>query len=161
MGFKHDMNINNTNLSFKSVIINNGGLDFVVQNDGKKAVQMLTEAQIKYRKSSWRLIVGDDGYQLYSPKTSNTYAGPFNVKKHRKTDKNNNVQEQLIIRTGENNRIKFIIDYPTRDAVVNIYKKIKNSAGLSKMLLLFEVLEQQNLLQKTNKRLRQTLNKIV
>lgn len=156
-----NMNIANNNLNFKSVIINNGGLNYVEQNDGKDAVQMLTDAQTKYNKSSWKLIVGDSGYRLCSPKTCNIYAGPFNIKKHRKVNKDNSIKEQIIIRTGENNRTKFIVDYPTREAVSNIYKKFKNAKGLSKILILFEALEQQHLLKKTNQKIRQSLKKII
>ena len=154
------MNITNGNLSFKSVVIKDGGLNYVRNNDGNEAFQMLTDAESKYKKSNWRLIVDQNGYSLFSPTTCNTYTGPFSIKRHRKVDKENNVKEQLIIRTGENNKTKFVIDYPTREAVLSIYKKIKNSTGLSKMLMLFEALEQQHLLQKANKKLRESLRRI-
>ena len=131
-----------SNISFKSIVIKDGGLNFIENNDGKDAVKKLVDSEAKYKDFNWNLIVNKDGYSLYSPMTKKTYAGEFFVRKHRKIENDNTVRDQLVIRTGEKNKNRFVIDYPSRTEVLKVYKNFKNAKGLSKMLILLEVLEQ-------------------
>lgn len=58
-----------SNISFKSIVIKDGGLNFIENNDGKDAVKKLVDSEAKYKDFNWNLIVNKDGYSLYSPMT--------------------------------------------------------------------------------------------
>ena len=148
------------NLNFKSVIITKGGAEYIKNNANQEEMALLSDAEKKYKDYNWDLIVNKDGFSLYSPETRELYVGPFSLKKHRKSDIDNNKKEQLIIRTGKNNRSKFVIDYPSRESVVNVYRKITKNTGLSKLLMIFEILEGQLLSNRANRKLRTLMKNV-
>ncbi len=152
--------ISHNMVSFKSVVINDDGLNYIKKYDGEKAVKLVTDAKEKYKQSRWKLIINQDGYFLCSPNSYKNYKGPFSVKKQHKKDCNNNYSDKLIIRTGKNNRIHFSIDYPSREAVFDIYKKIKNATGIKKIIMIFELLEKQSVLKKANEKIKSVLKRL-
>ena len=153
--------ISNSTINFKSIIIRDGGLSHIRKNDGDEAVKLVDEVKTKYQRFNWDLILDKNGYSLRSPSTCKKYYGPFNLKRQYKTNKSNGAKNKLIISTGENNKINFSIEFPSREIVFDAYKRIKNASGIKKMLMIFELLEQQYLLQKNNRKLKTALKKLL
>ena len=131
----------NSSFTFKGVTIQDGGLDYLKTQEGEVAVTKAQDAQKLFENSKWKLNISKDGYALKSPSTCKTYSGPFTVKKQFKTGAKREDTTALIVRMDKLNRIRYIIHFPDMKEVSKVYKAIKNSKGLDKMLLLLAVLE--------------------
>jgi len=142
-------------LNFKSVLIRDGGLDYVTKNDGNEGVQLVMDTKNEYPNSNWDLIFDKNGYSLRSPTTFKRYPGPFTLKRQYK-----DAQNKLIIRTGNNNRSSFSIDFSSRESLFETYKCIKDASGIKKIIMIFKLLEQQHLLQKSNRQAKALLKKL-
>lgn len=136
------MHINNIQpVSFKGIAIQDGGLDYLREQEGELAVRKAQDAQKLFEASKWRLNISQNGYTFKSPSTLRTYEGPFTVKRLFKTGAKREDTTALIIRMDKLNRSRYIIHFPDMREVFRVYKTIKNSNGLDRMLLLLTVLE--------------------
>lgn len=142
------MNINSINtISFKGqhrqqgIVVQNGGMNYIMQEGGESAVARLNLAKEQFSNSQWQLGINENGYSLTSPSTRKTYTGPFSVKKLLKTGAKREHTTSLVVRMDKNNRTKFSVQLPAMSDVSKLYKAIKNSNGLEKMLLILSVLE--------------------
>ncbi len=128
-------------ISFKGIAIQDGGFDYLREQEGELAVRKVQDAQKLFEASKWRLNISQDGYTLKSPSTMRTYTGPFTVKRLFKTGAKREDTTALIVRMDKLNRMRYTIHFPNMEEVSRVYKLIKNSQGLDRMLLLLTVLE--------------------
>lgn len=85
--------------------------------------------------------IDSENYSLTSPTTKKTYFGPFSVKRHVKKNKEKADEYRIIVRMGNNNLEKYAINYDSMKEVQNVYKEVKNSYGIDKMINLLKILE--------------------
>ena len=131
----------NQSVLFKGIAIDQDGLNYIKNEGGEVAIRKLFVARDEFANSKWELNISKNGYTLKSPTTKKTYAGPFSIKRSSKTGAERKETSQLIIRMDERNRAKYTVKFKDMFGVRQMYKAIKNSKGLDKMLLLLAALE--------------------
>ena len=135
-----NLNLQTQRIAFKSINIKDENI--VKEQYGQEYLDKLLEAKRDYSKYHWELNVDQNGYSLTSPTVYKTYCGPFSLKKRTKKNKDQ-INYQLIIRMDDKNRVKYPIDFATREETSLMYRLIKKSDGLQRMLLILKNLEKQ------------------
>lgn len=130
----------NNRCSFNGIKVKDGGID-LLRKEGTYALRKVEEAQDSFRKYNWHLNIDSEQYSLTSPTTKKTYFGPFTVKRHVKKNKDKADEYRIIVRMGNNNMEKYAVNFDSMQEVQNIYKEVKNSKGIDKMIKLLQILE--------------------
>ena len=126
--------------SFNGIKVKDGGID-LLKKEGTYALSKIEEAQDQFRKYNWHLNIDAEKYSLTSPTTKKTYFGPFSIKRHVKKNKDKDDEYRIIVRLGNNNLEKYTVNYDSMQEVQSIYKEVKNSYGVDKMIKLLQILE--------------------
>ena len=130
----------NNNYSFSGIKVKDGGFD-LLKKEGNYALLKVEEAQDKFGKYNWHLNIDSENYSLTSPTTKKTYFGPFTIKRHVKRNKDKADEYRIIVRMGNKNLEKYAVNYDSMQEVQSIYKEVKNSKGIDKMIKLLQILE--------------------
>jgi hypothetical protein len=130
----------NKNLYFSGITVKEGGVE-LLKKEGAYAISKIEKAKDEFKKYNWHLNIDSENYSLTSPTTKKTYFGPFSVKRHVKKNKEKADEYRIIVRMGNNNLEKYAINYDSMKEVQNVYKEVKNSYGIDKMINLLKILE--------------------
>lgn len=130
----------NKNLYFSGITVKEGGFE-LLKKEGAYAISKIEKAKDEFKKYNWHLNIDSENYSLTSPTTKKTYFGPFSVKRHVKKNKEKADEYRIIVRMGNNNLEKYAINYDSMKEVQNVYKEVKNSYGIDKMINLLKILE--------------------
>lgn len=130
----------NKNLYSSGITVKEGGVE-LLKKEGAYAISKIEKAKDEFKKYNWHLNIDSENYSLTSPTTKKTYFGPFSVKRHVKKNKEKADEYRIIVRMGNNNLEKYAINYDSMKEVQNVYKEVKNSYGIDKMINLLKILE--------------------
>ena len=137
------MLINNNysyNQSFNGIKVKDGGIE-LLKKEGSRALLLVEQAKDECAKYKWHININPENYTLTSPSTKKTYTGPFSVKRHVKKNKNKPDEFTIIVRMNDGNRENYTVSYDSMEEVQSVYKSVKNSMGIEKMVKLLHILE--------------------
>ena len=137
------MLINNNysyNQSFKGIKVKDGGIE-LLKKEGSRALIVVEQAKDECAKYKWHLNINPENYTLTSPSTKKTYNGPFSIKRHVKKNKNKPDEFTIIVRMNNGNSENYTVCYDSMEEVQSVYKSVKNSKGIEKMVKLLHILE--------------------
>ena len=132
------LTIYNQSPAFGCVRVKAGGAEFV-EKEGKEALQILETAQEACKSFGWHLSVDDSGYSLIHPSDSKEYVAPFVPKRRFSVNK-----LAILMKNKNGNTVSYSILCTCKEEVSKLYKEIRNSKGIEKMLKILRALETKN-----------------
>lgn len=127
---------NNLSPSFGCIKIKNGGLNLIKKEGTSKLFEAAKDACKNYK---WHLYLNKDSYEFVNPVNSQTYCGPYKVKRHF-------IKNKLLINMKNINHrtVTFGINCRNNTEISELYLDLKKRTGFSKMLKILNLLEGKN-----------------